>query len=228
MTPHSLAEIKKEISLLIEYAAPEEHRGEAMHLVDRYESDIIALRVFHHFYSFLPEAREDVVRVLRLLARRQGAFLLCATTEIDDYLYLVTSERAEFAGSLQEGLWEQEVLDFFGIPSPEEFQKRFKDLDSVRVHIPAHLDPRICPVCLVEHGECHTLGCPVEVCPWCDGQLTSCQCRFSVLKQESLASEGQIDAFREVLEEKGRIPFNAEADRPAYPDPTDLLHKEND
>jgi len=39
----SLAEIKQEISLLIEYATPAELRQEAMRLVDRYETDLVAL-----------------------------------------------------------------------------------------------------------------------------------------------------------------------------------------
>lgn len=223
----SLAEIKQEIRLLIDYAAPAELRQEAMRLVDHYETDIIALRVFHHFYSFLPEAQEDVVRILRLLYRRMGTFLLCATTGIDNYLYLATSEQAELIGPLAAGLEDGEILDFFAIASPEDFRKRCSDLDQLPVHVPAPLDDRLCPVCLVEDGECHTLGCPVEVCPWCGGQLTSCQCRFTQLGQASITTTGHIDDFAEKLEEKGRLPFNADEDRPSYPDPAELLSRQD-
>ena len=224
----SLAEINQEISLLIEYATPAELRQEAMRLVDRYETDLVALRVFHHFYSYLPEAQEDAIRIIRLLARRQGTFLLCATTGIDNYLYLVTSEQAEFVGPLATGLEDAEVLGFFGIASPEDFRKRCSDLDHLPVHVPAPLDNRLCPICLVEDGECHTLGCPVEVCPWCGGQLISCQCRFAQLGRASLTTEGQIDDFLEKLEKKGRLPFNADEDRPTYPDPTELMSRRDD
>lgn len=224
----SLAEIKQEIRLLIAYATPPELRQEAMLLVDHYETDLIALRVFHHFYSFLPEAQDDAIRVLRLLARRQGNFLLCATTNIDNYLYLVTSEQAEFVGTMAAGLEDAEVLDFFDIASPEDFHKRFTDLEQIPLHMPAPLDSRLCPICLVEDGECHTVGCPVEVCPWCGGQLISCQCRFAQLGQAHISNEGQIDDFLEKLEKKGRLPFNAEEDRPSYPDPAELMSHRDD
>ncbi len=219
----TLADIKQEISLLIDYAAPAEKRQEAMRLVEQYETDLIALRLFHHFYSFLPEAQEDAISILRLMARRQGTFLLCATTAIDDYLYLATSEQAAFVGPLAAGLEDTEVLNFFGIASPMDFHQRFSDLDHLTVHVPAPLDDRLCPICLVADGEYHTLGCPVEVCPWCGGQLISCQCRFTQLGRASLSTEGHINAFVERLEEKGRLPFNADEDRPSYPDPTELM-----
>lgn len=224
----SLAEIKQEISLLVEYATPPEQRPEAMRLVDRFETDIIALRLFHHFYSFLPEAQDDAIRMLRLLARRQGTFLLCATTSIDNYLYLVTSEQTEFVGTMAAGIEDTEVLDFFDIASPEAFRKRFSDLDQLPVHVPAPLDNRLCPICLVEDGECHTVGCPVEVCPWCGGQLISCQCRFTQLGQARLSTEDQIDDLLEKLEKKGRLPFNAEEDRPGYPDPAELMSRRDE
>jgi hypothetical protein len=224
----SLAEIKQEISLLVEYTAPPEQRPEAMRLVDRYETDIIALRLFHHFYSFLPEAQEDAIRILRLLARRQGTFLLCATTTIDNYLYLVNSEQAEFAGTLAAGLEDAEVMNFFDIAGQIDFRKRFSDLDQLPDYVPALLDDRLCPICLVEDGECHTVGCPVEVCPWCGGQLISCQCRFTQLGQARLTTEGQINDLLEKLEKKGRLPFNAEEDRPSYPDPADLMSRRDD
>jgi len=74
----------------------------------------------------------------------------------------------------------------------------------------------LCPVCAVGVGEYHTLGCPVEVCPWCEGQLTYCNCRFEQLDLEQLDDEADIERLLEKLEATGRIAFDS-AQRPAYP-----------
>ncbi len=219
----SLFSIKKEITLLIRYGAPEEHQDDLLQLIDHYENDIIALRLLHHFYSFLPDAREEAIVSLRILARRQGKFLLCTITHDSAYLYLVTSDRAEFTGTLAEGLWDVAVLDFFGFNGRDDFLKRFQEWDDLPIHEPTPLDQLLCPACLVEHGDLHILGCPVEICPWCDGQLTNCECRFIQLNKEKLAAESHIEALLEKLAEKGRLPFDAENHRPNYPVPEKLL-----
>ncbi|MEN8257792.1 MAG: hypothetical protein ABFS09_08020, partial [Thermodesulfobacteriota bacterium] len=66
-------------------------------------------------------------------------------------------------------------------------------------------------------GELHEFGCPVEVCPWCDGQLTSCDCRFKQLGVSEISAERQLDQFQQLAKKKGRIPFDAASQRPAYP-----------
>jgi hypothetical protein len=53
------------------------------------------------------------------------------------------------------------------------------------------------------------LGCPVEVCPWCEGQLTNCNCRFTQVGVDRFTADCQLDNFIEALEAKGRIPFDA-------------------
>lgn len=219
----SLDSLLQEIGLLMRYGVPESELRTAASLVAKYDTDRVALNVFHTFYSYLPEGLEDSIRILRLLVHRQGAFLICATSGQGDYLYLATVEGAEFLGPLAEGIWEEEVLAFFGFAGREEFVRAHADLSAFPVHVPVHLRGNLCPVCLVADGEPHILGCPVEICPWCGGQLTTCGCRFEMLGKKAIAGEAELAALLGHLEQKGRIPFNVEEQRPAYPvTPLDL------
>ena len=212
-----------DIKLLMHYGVPPADLAKATSLVEKYSTDSVGLNIFHAFYSYLPEGIEDAISVLRLLDRRQGTFLVCASTGLADYLYLATGEQAEFLGPLSEGIWEDEVLAFFNHEGREAFLEKHADLTTFPVYVPAHLHNDLCPVCHVAEGEIHTLGCPVEVCPWCQGQLTSCGCRFTLLGRSNLKSEGQLEELLALLNKKGRIPFSAEEHRPAYPiTPLDL------
>ncbi len=211
------------IKLLMQYAVPPADLTKATTLVEKHGTDRVSLHIFHAFYSYLPEGLEDAITVLRLLDRRQGTFLICASTTLADYLYLATSEQAEFLGPLSEGIWEEEVLDFFNLESREAFSKKYAELSNFQVYVPAHLHHDLCPFCHVADNEIHTLGCPVEICPWCGGQLTSCACRFTRLEKSALTSEGQLEELLTLLNKKGRVPFSAEEHRPAYPlTPLDL------
>lgn len=200
----------------MQYAAPEEHLKKLTDLVERYETDLIALNVFHNFYSYLPEAENDGIKIIRQLKNRQGAFLLCATTNIDDYLYVSTSEEAIFLGPLKEGINDREVLDYFGFTDNKNFIEKYRDLAEFPVHIPIALNAGLCPICAVASGENHTLGCPVEICPWCGGQLTNCACKFTKSGRKEISRESHIDSFEEKLEKKGRIPFNPGKDLPGF------------
>lgn len=217
MTIETLKQRLDAIKLLMKYAVPKKNLEDAISLVEKHEADAIALNIFHTFYSYLPEAHDDYIKLMRLLARREGTFLVCVSTGIDDYLYLATNERAEFLGPHKEGIWHEEVLEFFGFINRDGFIKAHKDLSQFPVYVPAHLHDDLCPVCLAAEGEYHTLGCPVEVCPWCEGQLTNCNCRFSQLGTEKLTKDKQVDIFLKKLNKKGRIPFNAAHQRPGYP-----------
>ena len=62
----------------------------------------------------------------------------------------------------------------------------------------------------------HTLGCPVEICPWCGGQLTYCNCRFTRMDIDAMEKIEQIEKLLELLEEAGRIAFKKEHS-PGYP-----------
>jgi len=212
----SLDELNNEIVLLMKYGVPEDEAAEAAELLEKYRDDYIALNVLHNFYSFLPEGQEDGITLLRRITNKQGAFLLCASTLISDYLYLSTREGAEFLGPLKEGIWDQDILEYFGWPDRESFLKSLADPAGFHEHQPLNQVPALCPVCGTGDGETHAFGCPVEICPWCGGQLTSCECRFTKTGKEKLSRESHLDKFLELLEEKGRIPFDAKEHRPTF------------
>src|SRR5262245_3983814 len=84
------------------------------------------------------------------------------------------------------------------------------------------LDPtETCDDCGAGVGELHALFCTRERCPFCDGQLASCDCIRTVLQlnsEEIRAVDEYVDDSEEplrsimerwesALEEKGRIPF---------------------
>ena len=217
MTIQTLGERKKQIRLLMKYAVAEEHLERAKSFVNMYENDAIALNLFHTFYSFLPDGCDDSIEELHLLTRKQGVFLICATTMHADYIYLVTTERAEFLGKLTDGIWEEEILNFFRIADRDTFIKKYGDLSHASTYTPGNEAKDLCPVCSAASGEHHTSGCPLEICPWCDGQLTNCNCRFTIMNKDHIEKEAHIDAFQKLLNEKGRIPFDAERDMLAYP-----------
>jgi hypothetical protein len=222
MTIRTLGERKKEIRLLMKYAVPEEHLEKAKSFVNIYENDAIALNLFHTFYSFLPDAREDFIEELHLLIRKQGVFLICATTMYADYIYLVTNEKAEYLGKLADGIWEEEVLKFFRIVDRDTFIDKYGDLSNGTAYDP-DCAKKLCPVCSAASGEYHTYGCPLEICPWCDGQLKNCNCRFTMMNMDRLEKETHIDSFQRLLNEKGRIAFDAARDMPGYPVSADIL-----
>lgn len=204
----TLNDQKTAILLLMDFAVDEEDQKQARKLLDHYAGDVIALHVFHEFYSYLPDAENDAIRILRCLEKKGGNFLLAADTHRDTYLYLANSEGAEFLGDHSDGIWDEEVLTFFNC-TREQALAKFKDLDSFPVHVPVILNKNLCQVCAVDQDELHRLGCPVEVCPWCAGQLTKCNCRFSEAGIERFSTESQLEKFIEALNTKGRIPFDA-------------------
>jgi hypothetical protein len=216
MTLKTISQRLKDIELFLEYAVPRADQARALELVKRHETDIIALNIFEAFYRFLPEAEDDFIKVLRLIARKEGTFLVCATTCLGNYLYLASTEKAVLIGVHGEGIPDPEVLDFFDFKDNVDFLKKSNPVEKFPVYVPASLQVDLCPICNAAHGECHTLGCPVEICPWCGGQLTRCECRFKELGLEHLFTESDFEAFAEKLNKKGRVPFDAEEHRPGY------------
>jgi hypothetical protein len=83
------------------------------------------------------------------------------------------------------------------------------------VYEPVRLDEDICPACYAVTGEVHELGCPVELCPWCGGQLIHCACRYDQLGLDAISSEEELLQFEVILEERGRIPYSPEQ-RPSF------------
>jgi hypothetical protein len=216
-TPKTITERKDDIQFLMKYAVPEEQADTAEALLEKYDSDIIALNLLHSFYIHLPEGKDDSVTKLRLLTRRQGVFLLCVSTSNSlHYLYLVNQEAAHILGALAEGIIDRELLDFFGYADNKEVLALCKKPEMLQEYEPYAADSNLCPLCHAAVGEFHTLGCPVEICPWCSGQLTYCNCRFTRLDIDAMDKVLQIEKLQELLEEAGRIAFKKEH-RPGYP-----------
>jgi len=85
-----------------------------------------------------------------------------------------------------------------------------------------------CPDCGVKTGELHDLFCTKERCPFCGGQLITCNCIGGVLKlsdnERSAVDEyrddsipplsGIMQRWRDALANKGRVPFEAFPDDP--------------
>lgn len=206
----------KEIDLFIDYGVPKEQQQEARTVVDTFSHDPLAVNIFHNFYSRLPDAVEDYIKELALLERRQGQVLFLVKTSHTSYFYLANSEKAEWAGSNQEGLAE-ELLHFYGFADQEAFFKKYGDCSDLPPYSPTFLNRHACPICYCLEGELHEFGCPVEICPWCDGQLINCDCRFQQLGVAQLNTEEQLQRLQELAHKKGRIPFDAASQRPAYP-----------
>lgn len=216
MNDKSLKDRLADIELLIRYAAPENSRQRARTLVHHYKDDQIALSLLHHFYSYLPEAEDDAVQRISEINRRQGLFLLVAVSLLGKYLYLVNTEEAVYLGVLEENALPDELLEFFGWRDQEAFAKATHDVAGLADYRPTTLDGNHCPACSVAAGEEHIMGCPVEICPWCGGQLVHCNCRFTRLQKKSLEGDSDLDELYRLLSEKGRIPFEPASQAPAY------------
>ena len=215
--PKTITECMDEIQFLMNYAVPEGQVSAAEALLEKFDSDIIALNLLHSFYVHLPEGKDDSVKTLRLLTRSQGVFLLCVSTGNDlHYLYLANKEAAHLIGTLAEGIFDRELLDFFGFADNKEVLTLIDKPEKLQKYEPYGADSNMCPSCHVAEGEFHTLGCPVEICPWCSGQLTYCNCRFTRLDIDTMDKVSQIEKLQELLEAEGRIAFKKEHS-PGFP-----------
>jgi len=215
-----MGELKRQrqrIRKLMQYAVPDEQLEAARDLLVVFRNDRLVLTVLEEFYSYLPDAEEDWIKELRLVGRQQGVFLLGAVTARDTFLYLVSSEGVEFHGSLIEGYLDKELLDFFGFSSSADFKEAGSNPENFPLYQPLEGDIDVCPACHAATGEVHELGCPVEICPWCGGQLIVCNCRFEQLEKDELTDEQDLDRFEELLELKGRIVYSPEQ-RPSFAD----------
>ncbi len=152
-----------------------------------------------------------------MVNRLQGIFLLAARTESHHFLYLVSSEGIEFQGKLEDGFLVQELIDFYGYENTAAFIESCTPFEALPIYERLQVDGEICPACHAVVGEVHELGCPVEICPWCGGQLIHCDCRFEQMGLDGLTSEAELDQFEALLEERGRIPFSPEQ-RPSFAD----------
>lgn len=219
-----MSELKTEIErldleMLIRYGVREEERTAALKVLEKYKENRIAVAVLRSYYSDLPDAREEMAVDLKLVAAHLGAFLLVLESTSHNYFYLGTEEKAVFLGDFNEGISDEQLLDHFGFGSIREFNRK---IGSDPANLPSLSEPpaekplRTCVVCGVEVGEPHILGCPVEPCPWCESQLSRCNCRFDQLGVSDIEDEELLDRFEKILEHKGRIVF-ATGQNPSYP-----------
>lgn len=222
---HNIKSLRLAIREAMGYAVEDGDLEVAADLLVQYRQDRIALDLLMEFYSFLPEAQMDYVQEILLVARSRGVFLLAAKTVRSVYLYLISSEGVEFHGTLDQGYLAPDLLDFFDFPSHEDFQRHCAVVTDLPRYEPLQIDADICPACHVVTGELHELGCPVEVCPWCGGQLIGCSCRFDRLGVDILTAEEELLRFEALLEEQGRVAY-APDQRPGYLDEGPGIHVE--
>ncbi len=216
----------KEIKLFIHYAVAEHEIAAAETLVDRYQTDLRILLLLREYYVALPEAKEEPIIRLAQLVQRQGVILFVAVTPSTAHLYAVSHDQVVWLGEYLSEL-DLATLAVFGFASHEEFLKiclPLVDLDEYPRR--ASEAWRECPACGVREGEFHLLGCSVEVCPWCEGQLNKCNCRFEQLETEAIENEEQLEEFFELLAARGRIPFQPHH-APYYPGLSSGLDKDD-
>lgn len=212
-----LQEQRRRIRELMHYAVPDEQLAQAQDLLVIFRDDRIALTVLDEFYRSLPDAQDDWIKELRTVGRKAGIFLLAAVTSRNAYFYLISGEGIEFHGSRQEGYLDKELLIFFEFSSAEQFVEQARKIEDFPLYEPVRIDIDTCPSCHAATGEEHELGCPVELCPWCGGQLIHCECRFTQLGLEELTTEEDIVRFEAILREKGRLVYSPEQ-RPSFAD----------
>lgn len=212
----SLARLRSDIEILIPFAVPQEELAGAMNFLDPYAEDSFALAVIKDYYQTLPNAREEALVKISVLEAKEQVFLLLLSTAQHHYFYVTNDEEGLFLGEWDEGIGDKQLLMFFDYPDSEAFAKVHPDLTKCREYVPLErMDEELCPSCGVQTGDLHTLGCPVEVCPWCGGQLNRCNCRFEQMDVEELTDETTLKQFVEKLEQKGRVSYTKEQ-RPSF------------
>jgi len=210
-----------EIELFISYGVEKNEQQAALLFLQRYKNDDLALQLMRSFYTSLPETYEEAVCRIAFIEKKDDIFLLGLNTALHGYLYLATDQKALLLGEYGEELLEPKALALFGYLDLKEFLKKYPHIDKCPEYEPEQLaDPGFCPVCSAVTGEYHLLGCPVEVCPWCEGQFSRCGCRFEQLGVDVLEDEEELEELERLLEEKGRVPYAA-WQCPSYPSDVD-------
>ena len=206
----------KEIKMFIRYAVPDNEFADAIALVDRYKDNRLVLNLLRQHYIALPDAQEEAVTRISKLVQKQGIFLFVLTTTSTAHLYAVSVDEVIWLGEYL-GELDPEIMAFWGFSDQEEFAKICVPIGDLEDYSSsAGGNKGECPACGVEEGEYHILGCSVEVCPWCEGQLNKCNCRFEQLEVDSVDTEDLLERFLDLLTAKGRIPFQPQQ-APYYP-----------
>lgn len=215
-------ELIKEIELFIQYAVPEEDLTKAKELVIKHSHDRIVLQLLREHYSQLPGDKEEAVNSVLPIAHKQGVYIFVVSSDSLSSMYLVSIDKIVWLGEYGKEV-NKEILDYFEYKSQKQFLLDCKPIESLARSRKAGITAKTkCSVCGVIEGEMHLLGCVVEVCPWCSGQLNACNCRFDQLKTEEIEDDEQLEEFYDLLSAKGRIPF-VKDQAPAYPGTSDGL-----
>ncbi|TKB08738.1 hypothetical protein [Desulforhopalus sp. IMCC35007] len=200
----------EELDMYVQYGVPENDLKAARAVIHNYRDDERILRLLREYYVALPEAREEPVHSLNRLMEQSGVGLFVIVCTSYSYLYVISPEEVLLLGEYRKEVPE-EVLSFFGYGSQAAFLKDCPAIEKLKPFPSGKKGAKSgCPVCGVLEGEEHLLGCIVEICPWCEGTLNSCNCRFEQLKIDEIETEEQLETFSELLEAKGRIPYTKE------------------
>lgn len=208
-----------ELPLLIKYGVLPEEKEKALAVYEKYRFSAAAVSLLRCYYSDLPEAREEMAIDLKIVASRQGADLVVLQSTRHDYIYLHSDGQVVLLGEFKNGIKDESILRHFQYKNPDDFWEK---TGSSPAHLPsmhapeATASPGVCVACGVAAGELHILGCPVEQCPWCEAQLSHCNCRFDQLGVGTIEDDQQLDRFELLLERKGRIRFKS-GQNPSYP-----------
>lgn len=205
-----------DLSLLVKYVVDEDEYAAALAVIERFSHHPVAVNIFRNYYAEVPEGREEMACDLRVVSEKQGVFLFALKTTAHCYLYFGSGEKVHYIGDYQQGIDDEDILLYFGFQGAAAFSKKTEGLFDQLPSLQKQTAAPVCVVCGVATGEVHILGCPVEQCPWCDGQLNRCNCRFDQLGVEELSDEELLDRFEEILNLKGRIVFKPEQ-APSYP-----------
>lgn len=208
--------ILAEIKTYVKFAVPEEKQQQAMDLILSYKEDGLAMRFFQEHYSSLPDAIEEAVEEIYELASDQGIRCLLAITETSGFFYVVSADQIVYAGSKIEDL-SADLIRFIDRGDRKKLKQVLQDLSKFPVYGgKVKKNVNLCPACGVGEGEVHFLGCVVEICPWCDSQLSKCNCRFERMKVEEITTDEELEIFEDMLTTQGRVPFSKEQGL-AYP-----------
>ncbi len=211
---------KEHLNTIKEYlpfAVVQEERKEAEKLLNKYSNNEIILRLLYEYYTNLPDTCEEAVIQVSELNSKYDVHLFVLICKKHSWLYLINTDTVLLIGTYRGDREDMygELIEFFGYSSQKEFLKNCPSVEELEEY-PAEEERGRCPACGAGEGEVHLIGCVVEICPWCNGQLHSCNCRFEKLGVDEIEDEEQLEDFVELLEEKGRIVYQ-QSHSPAYP-----------
>ena len=204
----------EEIVLFIDYTVRSEEIGAANSFLLSQANDREAMLLIGEYYTNMPEISDEALIAIKQLRERRGLGLFVLESASRRYLAVSDGEQARILGEYQIEDLPAEMLAHFGFKDNAAFKADCPDAAKLS-DLRAFTSRGHCPACGVAEGETHLLGCPVEICPWCDGQLIGCSCRFEQLGVEEIDEE-RLQVFEDLLAAKGRIPYCHEQS-PSYP-----------